>query len=204
MYLSPDHPPIPLPRRKVLVVDDEPTLRLGFSYALADHETDTAATGREALLKLDGGDFDLVLLDLRMPDIDGLGVIEALRRCGNPVPVVLCSAAITPAAALRAITGNVVDFLLKPVRPADLRGVVAYVLSPSDDPLSKALGEARLGRFDEAVFHLETETDPPERTSAWLAILRALRSGGLEAEAAVFSKLEKGGLSILAYRAEGP
>lgn len=202
MCPSPDHTPSPTPRRKVLVVDDEPTLRLGFSYALADHETDTAATGREALLKLEDGDFDLLLLDLRMPDIDGLGVIESLRRHGNPIPVVLCSAAITPAAALRAITGNVVDFLLKPVRPVDLRGVVAYVLSPSDDPLSKALGEARHGRFDEAVSHLEADAEPPERTLAWLAILRAIRSGGLESEAAVFAKLEKGGLSSLAYRAD--
>lgn len=204
MYPSPDHPPDRPPRRKVLVVDDEPTLRLGFSYALADHDTDTAATGREALLKLEEEDFDIVLLDLRMPDIDGLGVIEALRRRGNPVPIVLCSAAVTPAAALRAITGNVVDFLLKPVRPADLRGVVGYVLSPPGDALSRALAEARCGRFEEAVAALEGEADPPERAAAWLSVLRALRVGSLEAEAAAFAKLERGGLGILAYRADGP
>ncbi len=49
----PDSGANPAPNRyKVLVVDDEPTLRLGFSYALGDHETDTAAGGREALAKL--------------------------------------------------------------------------------------------------------------------------------------------------------
>src|SRR5262245_1726903 len=89
---------------KVLVGDAEPTLRLGFSYALADHETDTAAGGREALIKIREQKYDVVILDLRMPDIDGLQVIEMLRRQDNLLPVVLCSAALTPSSALRAIT----------------------------------------------------------------------------------------------------
>src|SRR5688500_5983859 len=121
MSPSPDSGAVPPPvRYKVLVVDDEPTLRLGFSYALSDHDTDTAANGTEALEKLESGPYDLAILDLWMPDVDGLRVIETLRRHGNLLPVVLCSAVITPSAALRAITGQVVDFLLKPVRPAEL------------------------------------------------------------------------------------
>jgi two-component system response regulator QseB len=156
MYPLPDSKAAgPGARYKVLVVDDEPTLRLGFSYALSDHDTDTAANGGEALTKLESGDYDLVILDLRMPDIDGLRVIESLRRHGNPLPIVLCSAAITPAAALRAITGQVVDFLLKPVQPAELRGIVRHVLDPGDDPFSQAMAMARTGRLEEAIRQLQ-------------------------------------------------
>jgi CheY-like chemotaxis protein len=187
-------------RYRVLVVDDEPTLRLGFSYALSDHETDTAANGTEALAKLENSDYDVVILDLRMPDIDGLRVIESLRRHGNFLPVVLCSAVITPSAALRAITGQVVDFLLKPVRPAELRGVVKHVLAPADDPFSQAMARARAGRYEEAIPLLqEAEMENP-RIKAWLGILRAIRNGSLEGEAAAFGRLEKEGLGVLAYR----
>ncbi len=203
MSPSPDNAALTPPRRRVLVVDDEPTLRLGFSYALADHDTDTAGTGREALLKLDEAAYDILILDLRMPDIDGLGVIEALRRRGNAMPIVLCSAAVTAASALRAITGYVVDFLLKPVRPDDLRGVVDYVLSPPAEPLSLALREARSGHFEEAVRVLEEAASPGLSATAWLSVFRALRVGSLEAEAAAFAKLEREGLGVLAYREAG-
>ncbi len=203
MSPSPDNAARHPPRRRVLVVDDEPTLRLGFSYALADCDTDTAATGREALLKLEEAAYDILILDLRMPDIDGLGVIEALRRHGNTMPVVLCSAAITAASALRAITGHVVDFLLKPVRPADLRGVVDYVLFPPAEPLSLALCEARAGRFDEAIRVLEEPAASGPSAAAWLSVFRALRVGSLEAEAVAFARLEREGLGILAYGEAG-
>jgi len=188
-------------RYRLLVVDDEPTLRLGFSYALSDHETDTAAGGNEALAKLDSNGYDLMILDLRMPDIDGLRVIETLRRHGNFLPIVLCSAAITPSAALRAITGQVVDFLLKPVRPAELRGIVQHVLNPEEDPLSQALSHARAGRHELAIGLLQSADLTSPRIQAWLGILRAIRSGGLEAEAAAFGKLERDGLDALAYQA---
>ena len=126
--------------------------------------------------------------------------VESLRRHGNFLPVVLCSAAITPSAALRAITGQVVDFLLKPVRPAELRGVVRHVLAPGDDAFSQAMARARAGRHDEAILLLqEAGTDSP-RIQAWLGILRAIRNGSLEGEAAAFGRLEKEGLGVLAYR----
>ncbi|MCW1924912.1 response regulator [Luteolibacter arcticus] len=193
-------PDITARRFKVLVVDDEPTLRLGFSYALADHDTETAAGGHEALVKIGEQQFDVVILDLRMPDIDGLQVIEMLRRQENPLPVVLCSAALTPSSALRAITGNVVDFLLKPVRPAELRGVIEHVLCPGEDLLSQALAKARAGHLNQAIHHLESVSEPCPRITVWTSVLRAIRLGGLEGEAAAFVKLEREGLDQLAFR----
>ncbi len=204
MFPLPERGVLAAPARyRVLVVDDEPTLRLGFSYALSDHDTDTAANGAEALAKLEGGGYDLAILDLRMPDIDGLRVIETLRRHGNFLPVVLCSAVITPSAALRAITGQVVDFLLKPVRPVELRGIVRHVLNADGDDFARAMAHARAGRHDIAIRELETMEEEEARAGAWLGILRALRTGSLEAEAAAFGRLERDGLEALAYRVPG-
>lgn len=177
MSLSPDEtaPPGEM-KRSVLVVDDEPTLRLGFSYALSNRNStvDTASTGRQALDKIRTSHYDIVILDLRMPDVDGLGVIETLRLSGNLVPIVLCSAAITPSAALRAIQHRVPDFLLKPVRPADLREVVDFVLNPPDTCVSRALKAAREGRIDTAIREIRADAGNDHICHAWLEVFESM------------------------------
>lgn len=172
---------------KVLVVDDEPTLRLGFAYALSNRTTtvETAATGRIALERIAEVNFDIVILDLRMPDLDGLGVIDVLRRQGNPISIVLCSAALSPNAALRAIRWGVVDFLPKPVRPVDLRKVIEFVLHPERRSLPLALQAARNGRPEEAISILSGEPSPSSQAACWLDVLKAIQAtdgddGGLE------------------------
>ena len=190
------------PKRSVLVVDDEPTLRLGFSYALSNRRTtvDTAATGRQALEKLREFKYDIVILDLRMPDIDGLGVIEALRSAGDLTPVVLCSAAITPSAALRALQHRVPDFLLKPVRPVDLRDIVDFVLSPPETTLSKALCEARCGKIQAAIHCIKPDALHDKIAAAWLDIMEMLivpeNEGGLPS----LEQIHRNTLASLAFR----
>lgn len=163
-------------KRSVLVVDDEPTLRLGFSYALSNRQTmvDTAATGRQALEKIKTNRYDLLILDLRMPDIDGIGVIETLRLAGNLIPIVLCSAAITASAALRAIHHRVPDFLLKPVRPADLRDIVDFILNPPETVISRMLKAARSGKIELAIQCIQPEAVHDRTASAWLEVLKSL------------------------------
>ncbi len=162
---------------KVLVVDDEPTLRLGFAYALSNRDTivDTAGTGREAIEKLGAGPFDIVILDLRMPDLDGMAVIESLRGREEEIPIVLCSAAISPEVVCKAVGYGVVDFLQKPVRPADLREVVKFVLGTKAEPLPLAMEAARHGRYGEAVAHLE-EASPRKEVAIWRNIFEAMPS----------------------------
>ncbi len=195
---------------RVLVVDDEPTLRLGFAYALSNRTTtvETAATGRLALERIAEVDFDIVILDLRMPELDGFGVIDALRRQGNHISIVLCSAALSPNAALRAIRLGVVDFLPKPVRPVDLRRVVEFVVHPERQPLSLAMRAARDGRPDEAIRILSGEPTASQRAACWLDVLKSIRDADEHEDvlSRVWSdgELEKklrGNLSLLAFNA---
>lgn len=177
MSLSPDNSGSSAPTiRNVLVVDDEPTLRLGFSYALSNKNTfvESAASGRQAIEKIKSSTFDIVILDLRMPDIDGIGVIEALRLSGKLVPIVLCSAAITPMAVYKSVQHRVPDFLMKPVRPSDLREVIDYVLDPPSTPVSRALVAARNGRINDAIREIEYEAGSDRSAAAWLAVFKSL------------------------------
>ena len=182
MFQSPDSNSSPVPGlRRVLIVDDEPTLRLGFSYALQSQGTcvDTASGGASALELAGENRYDALFLDLRMPDVDGLRVIEGLRDAGNHVPVVLCSAYITLESALAAIRRGVVDFLIKPVSPADLRHAFGFVTGGASTPLAKALALAREKSFGNAVAVLEKVGGGSRdvRAELWLRLLRHVVRG---------------------------
>ncbi len=116
--------------KRILIVDDEPTIRLVFRTALASSEylLSTAVDGETALMWLHTEPFDLVLLDLRLPGIKGLEVLESLRAEGKDVPVIIVTAYGSIPDAVAAMKLGAIDFLAKPLDPATLRQAVADVL----------------------------------------------------------------------------
>jgi CheY-like chemotaxis protein len=158
--------------RRILVVDDEPTLRLAFCYALQDARTrvEAVADGCSALARLGNTRFDLVILDLRMPHLDGAAVLDIIRDSGNSVPVILCTALISPGLVLRSSRHGVVDFLLKPVMPSTLRQAVDFVIHPERWPTPAAWKAARNGDFKSAADHLRQHGQLTPREAAWLQI----------------------------------
>jgi DNA-binding response OmpR family regulator len=80
--------------KKVLVVDDEESIRELYRADLTDegYEVELAADGRKALLGLDSFRPDLVTLDIKLPDIDGIEVLRRIREKNATVPVVLLTA----------------------------------------------------------------------------------------------------------------
>jgi CheY-like chemotaxis protein len=161
--------------RRILIVDDEPTLRLAFCYALQGARTQVEAVGDgcSALERLGSGHFDLVILDLRMPHFDGVAVLDVLRDSGNGVPVILCSAVISPRLILRASRHGVVDLLLKPVMPDPLRKAVDFVIHPDRWPNAAAWKAARAGDFKSAAQLLVQNASLTPREAAWLKIWEA-------------------------------
>jgi CheY-like chemotaxis protein len=188
---------------RVLVVDDEPTLRLGFAYALSSRGTvvETAATGRLALERMTEASFDIMILDLRMPELDGSGVIETLRNQGNLIPIILCSAVINPKAALRAIRHGVVDFLLKPVRPVELREAVKSVMRPDGRPLQAALKAARGQRVGDAIQILENVRIQDKQMIYWLSVFRCIHEADHGSGTSCLEENLHAGLSVLAFNA---
>jgi two-component system response regulator HydG len=115
---------------RILVVDDDPTFRMTTAALLeADGYTvDTAPDGQQAVERLKDRQFDLLLVDLRMPGIDGISLVEALRLWGHGVPILMISGFGTVDSAVRALQTGVDDFLLKPVEPDVLSSRVADLL----------------------------------------------------------------------------
>jgi CheY-like chemotaxis protein len=81
-------------KRKILVVDDEENIRLLFKEELEEegYEVDTASNGLEALEKVKAASFDIVVLDIKMPVMDGIQALNAIKNMNKDQPVILCSA----------------------------------------------------------------------------------------------------------------
>ena len=103
-------------KQRILVVDDEEYLvdLLSTSLRFQDFEVDTAANGFEAIAKAGSFVPDLILLDVLMPDIDGLEVCRRLRSAGNSVPVIFLTARDTKADLLSGFAIGGDDYITKP------------------------------------------------------------------------------------------
>ncbi len=115
--------------KRILVVDDEPNVRLVFRTALESTGflVTEAADGDAALVQLGKIPIDLILLDLKMPVMNGMETLERLRTAGDETPVVVVTAHGSVPDAVAAMKLGAVDFLPKPVSPVTLRAVVASV-----------------------------------------------------------------------------
>ena len=81
-------------KKKILVVDDEENIRLLFKEELEEegYEVDTASNGLEALEKVKAASFDVIVLDIKMPVMDGIQALNAIKNMNKDQPVILCSA----------------------------------------------------------------------------------------------------------------
>ena len=108
---------------RVLVVDDEPKLAklTAEMLALDGHEVARAGGGREALALLAAQGFDVVVTDLRRPDVDGLAVLPAARAGPAPPEVVVVTAYGTAENAVAAMKAGAADYVTKPFSMDELR-----------------------------------------------------------------------------------
>ena len=126
---------------RILIVDDEPDilLMLRVNLETEGHETALAADGETALQRIAAAaaagepPFNLMLLDVMMPVMDGWGVLDNLYRFDSAPRVVIVSAKSSDADVERALDSGAVDYLAKPFSPNALTRVVAEVLALPDE-----------------------------------------------------------------------
>jgi adenylate cyclase len=110
---------------RILIVDDNASNRelLGRQLGRAGHTIDEAEGGRAALAKLTGESFDLILLDMMMPDLSGYEVLQRLKaeQATAEIPVIMISALDDLDSVTRCLEAGAVDYLLKPFDPTLLR-----------------------------------------------------------------------------------
>ena len=109
-------------KTRILVVDDEECVRRSLVRALHDgaRHVETADDGRVALTALGREPFDVVLLDLRMPEMDGVAVLEAIKRQWPDTEVIVITGYPELETAKRAMRLGAYDFLAKPVGPDEV------------------------------------------------------------------------------------
>jgi two-component system KDP operon response regulator KdpE len=101
---------------RVLVVDDEPAIRrfLRLSFDAEGYQIGEAGDGRSALAALQRSPADILILDLGLPDIDGLEVIRELRESGSVIPVIVLSSRTDERAKVQALDLGADDYVGKP------------------------------------------------------------------------------------------
>ena len=184
-------------KETILVVDDEKNIRLTLSQALEvlEVETDTAANGEEALTKLKEKEFGLILLDLKMPGMDGMEVLRQLSKIRPDIRIIILTAYGTVELAVEAMQLGAADFIQKPFTPEEIRELVSRVLDREKLDEQKAvdygssieLAKRCIGdrHFDAAVEHVRKSISlNPSRPEAFnlLGALMEIRGDRLEAQ----------------------
>ncbi len=116
--------------QRILVVDDDRSTRhlIGLQLRSAGYSVETAVDGASALARLGRKPFDLVLLDIWMPGMDGLEVMAKHREKPKPPKVIVMTVDDAPETVLRALREHACRYVTKPVEPAELIGLVSEVL----------------------------------------------------------------------------
>ena len=115
---------------KILIVDDETNVRLNYRVTLETegYEIFEAASAALALKELLERSFTVAILDMRMPEMDGLELLTKMREVGITVPAMIVTAYSDVPHAVKAMKLGAIDFLQKPLRPEELRGIVAEII----------------------------------------------------------------------------
>jgi DNA-binding NarL/FixJ family response regulator len=125
---------------KILIVDDHALVRRGLHYVVKegvpDAEVIEAEGSSSALDGLRGGGVDLALVDVRMPDLDGLELLKALKADWPDMPVIMLSTYENAPYVKRALADGAAGYLLKDATPEDLSQAINVALSGSGNVLS--------------------------------------------------------------------
>lgn len=115
---------------RILVVEDDPSLREGLALVLRKqgYAVDTAIRGQEALKQIREQPFDLMILDLMLPGLDGSYVLEQARREGHLLPVIILSARGSVEDKIRGLRNGADDYVTKPFDEDELRAKINVYL----------------------------------------------------------------------------
>jgi two-component system, OmpR family, alkaline phosphatase synthesis response regulator PhoP len=118
---------------RILLVEDEQSLReaLKLNLELEDYQVETAVTGTKAVSMFNTEHFDLIILDIMLPEMDGIAVCESIRLKNDTVPILFLSAKSTPADRVAGLKKGGDDYLTKPFNLEELLLRVNLLLNKS-------------------------------------------------------------------------
>ncbi len=129
--------------KKILIVDDEPLIVKGLKYSLEQdgYETDSAEDGEEAMNKFFAGQFDLVLLDVMLPKLDGMEVCQRIRERSN-APIIMLTAKGDDMNKIMGLDYGADDYMTKPFNILEVKMRIKAILrriSPQNNDTQRVL-----------------------------------------------------------------
>lgn len=141
---------------RALVVEDDPTSALLSRHVLEQEgfAVDQAVTGSAAIALVLATDYDAIILDLGLPDLDGLEVMEAIRREGRTTPVLVLTGALGSGTSVRALDAGADDYIRKPPVPEELSARVRAIVRRGAKQRTEQLicGNVVLNRLSRQLF----------------------------------------------------
>ncbi len=118
--------------KRILVVDDEPDIRLILADCLESYGflVGTAASGLEALRELEHTRYDGMLLDIRMPGLDGLEVVKQVQQVHPALPIIMVTGSVACASAVEALKAGAKAYILKPFKVSEIGRMVERWIGP--------------------------------------------------------------------------
>lgn len=134
----------------ILAVDDEHAVRTSLSVMFRkwkDLELDLAEDGQEALEKLAQRDYEVLISDVLMPRLDGLGLLEAVSEHFPGLPVIMLTGVGDVTTSVKAFRLGAIDYLQKPFQAEELRTAIDYgIASREAEPNFRGLGKPHFDR----------------------------------------------------------
>ncbi|MGD2215268.1 MAG: sigma-54 dependent transcriptional regulator [Gemmatimonadales bacterium] len=158
-------------KRKILIVDDELSVRESLQeWFLEDgFQVETAEDGNAALKKMAAGPFDIIVIDLKMPGMDGITLQKRVKEIDEEAAVIILTAYASVETAVEALKAGAYDYVTKPVDPDDLSNLVRNVLR------QRELAEENI-RLKEKVSELSPATPLIGESPAMLRVFELIRT----------------------------
>ena len=123
---------------KILIVDDEKNIRLTLEKCLTEnYDIVTAVNGEDALNKFEVDKFEVVLLDMKLPGLDGLEILEKIKKKDKEVKVVIITGYGSVETAVETMKLGAIDYLRKPFTPDEIKEVVNEVIARESSEVNK-------------------------------------------------------------------
>ena len=143
--------------KKILLVDDEPLILKGLKYSLEQdgYQTDSAMDGEEALEKFFSGEYDLILLDVMLPGLDGIEVCQRVRERSN-VPIIMLTAKGEDMDKILGLEYGADDYMTKPFNILEVKARIKSIFRRSA-PVSE-VEEKRIVRVRDLEVNCQNRT----------------------------------------------
>ena len=145
--------------KKILLVDDEPLILKGLKYSLEQdgYQTDSAMDGEDALKKFFSGEYDLILLDVMLPGVDGIEVCQRIRERSN-VPIIMLTAKGEDMDKILGLEYGADDYMTKPFNILEVKARIKSIFRRSAPAAQEVAEERRIVRVHDLEVNCQSRT----------------------------------------------